>query len=140
VVNDSLFCCLRFSCQNWIKSSNGQKHLREFDTSDLYKEEMKAHEFSSNMLLGKTLGLAANGDFKAMKFYITVMERRQQNKESLTTNNFVQINNIYVSEDTIKSLPEAKRDAIEDIILSENLKLKLPKESKLESLQKFTSL
>ena len=99
------------------------KHLREFDTKELYKEEMKAYEFSSNMLLERVLSMAVNGDLKAIKFYISVMERRRQEKQTSSTNNFIQINNIYVNEKTIKALAEDKRNTIEKIILSENLRV-----------------
>lgn len=39
------------------------------------------------------------------------------------TNNFIQLNIIYITEASITILPEAQEKAIEEIVLSENLKL-----------------
>ena len=98
------------------------KHLKEFDTNDLYFEEMKAYKFASNMLLERIFSMASRGDLKAMKFFISIMEQRQKEKQASMVNNFIQVNNIFINENSIKSLPENKRKAIEEIILSENLR------------------
>lgn len=104
------------------------KHLREFDTHELYTEELKSYELSSNMLLERILAMAVKGDLKAMKFYINVIDRRKHLEAQRTQNNFIQLNTVYINEASIQALPEAQRQAIEEIILSENLKvLKLDK-------------
>ena len=99
------------------------KHLKEFDLNDLYQEELKAYELASNMVLERVLTMAVKGDFKAMKFYVNTIDRRRHLEQSKATNNFIQLNTVYITEASIQALPEARRNAIEEIILSENLKV-----------------
>lgn len=99
------------------------KHLKEFDLHDLYQDELKSYELASNMLLDRILAMSVKGDLKAMKFFVNTIERRKQIEQSRATNNFIQLNTVYITEASIQALPEAQKNAIEEIILSENLKV-----------------
>lgn len=107
-----------------IAPSLVQKHLDNYQTIDYMDSSKQIERIAADQLKNRVLRKALEGDLKAAKLYLTHIDKDQQTQPqaaTMTVNNFIQVNNIFINQDTIHSLPEAKQKAIEEIILAENL-------------------
>lgn len=103
-----------------------QLHLDNFEESKYLKSGEQFEKIAVDKLKKRILRRALNGDLQAAKLYLTHIEKSeppQPQATPQTVNNFIQINNILINQNTIQSLPESKQKAIEEIILTDNLEI-----------------
>jgi hypothetical protein len=98
------------------------RHLKEFSTHPMYIERYEQFKTMGGRVLSAMYQMAITGDTKAAKIFLQATGHIKQHKEQ---NNYIQINNLKVSEDTIRQLPPAKILQIEKLI-SKHTKLITP--------------
>ena len=77
-----------------------------------------------NLMRG-LLKCGINGDLKAVNLFLKY--HFKQSEPQQPSQQFIQVNNIYITPEAVKALPEDKKEAIEEIFLSEALKLGTPR-------------
>jgi hypothetical protein len=97
------------------------KHLKEYYTTDQYKERQNSFKIMSDKVLTKLISMALSiqGDVKAARLYFEVtgvLGGMQNNSNIDTQNNYIQINQIKLSQDIINELPPDQRAKIEEIL------------------------
>ena len=97
------------------------KHLKEFDTNELYDEEIRKYEIMLPDVLGHLYRFGTNGwkpDIRALRLFFDIIKHTQTktNQETNIQNNFIQINNIRLDQQTVQSLPKDSLNEIEKII------------------------
>lgn len=93
------------------------KHLSEYAEHPLFKEELTQFKFASTSLLAKIYKMAIQGDIKAAKLYFSVIGADVINKPQLgTQNNYIQINGMVLSQETIKHLNPEQLKSIETVL------------------------
>jgi len=95
------------------------KHLNEYANNPFYLDLIEQHKFMASNLLSKVYLYAANGDMSAAKLYFKMLgysDNGQLTNNTFNQNNFIQINNTVLNEDTIKSLNTDQLNAIENIL------------------------
>jgi len=97
------------------------KHLKEFDTNELYDEEIRKYEIMLPDLLGHLYMFGTNGwkpDIRALRLFFDIIKHTQTktNQETNIQNNYIQINNIRLDQQTVQSLPKDSLNEIEKII------------------------
>ena len=93
------------------------KHLKEYYDSDTYKEKENAYKFLREKLLTRIYSYAYDGNMKAAKIF---MDATTDSKSHLTINNqennFIQINGLIITQESIKNLSPEKLQKLQDII------------------------
>lgn len=103
------------------------KHLKHFETDEYLKFHLQKWKLVTEKVLLKMSQyifsdyVNAKDSLKAAAIYLKFADKvLQPVKASPPTNNYIQINNIYINQETIKALPEDKRHTIETLILEAN--------------------
>ena len=98
------------------------KHLKDYATHSLYAEEMRKFKFMSDRVLAKVYKYAMNGEVKAARLYFEVMgnlgNQSGLNSTINTQNNYIQINQTKLSQETIKYLSPEQLNQIEAVLQS----------------------
>lgn len=91
------------------------KHMKELKQSNFYSKHKEQYEAARDNLISKLYKHAVNGDMKAAKLFL---ENTYEMNEPKTTNrnNFIQINNIVLSQENIQYLKPEQLNAIETIL------------------------
>jgi hypothetical protein len=102
------------------------KHLSEYSKHPIYMEQIEQFRFLTSKVLAKVFHFAVNGDMGAAKLYFNVMGylngQLSNNTLIQNQNNYIQINGIVLSQETVKKLNPEQLYTIETI-----LKTALPK-------------
>jgi len=93
------------------------KHLKEYYDSETYKEKENAYKFLREKLLTRIYSYAYDGNMKAAKIF---MDATTDATSHLTINNqennFIQINGLTITQESIKNLSPEKLQKLQDII------------------------
>jgi Cdc6-like AAA superfamily ATPase len=97
------------------------KHLTNFTAHPLYQEELEQHRFMSSRILAKLFSLASMGDVRAAKLYLDATCNSAETRTPRTIiehqNNYIQINETVLSQETIKGLDPAQLESIERLLI-----------------------
>jgi DNA-binding transcriptional ArsR family regulator len=96
------------------------KHLKEYTTHPLYMEQLQKMRILSTNVISKVYQSAMAGDIGSQKLYFNVMGflNNGQGLQIQTMNNFIQINNTILSQETIRHLNREQLLNIESILKS----------------------
>jgi hypothetical protein len=108
------------------------KHLKEYANHPEYLEQIEQFRFMISKVLAEVFQFAANGDIGAAKLYFNIVGFINNGQTSNNTliqnqNNYIQINGMVLSQETIKHLNPEQLNTIETI-----LKTALPQPEVLE--------
>lgn len=97
------------------------KHLKNYQTNPLYAEEMQKFKFMADRVLSKVYKIAIScGDVKAARLYLEVLgylgNQSGINTTINTQNNYLQINQTKINQETIKHLTADQLIQIEGIL------------------------
>lgn len=96
------------------------KHLKEYDSNPFFAEEMRKFKFMADRVLAKVFKIAVNGDTKAARLYFEVVgilsNNANPNLSIKNQNNYIQINQLKLSQEIIKQLSPEKLSQIESIV------------------------
>jgi len=96
------------------------KHLSTYAAHPLYAEQITQFKFMADRVLAKVIKLAVLGDVKAARLYFDVMGNLngQPSNNTLIKNqtNYVQINGMVLSQETVKQLNPVQLCEIEHIL------------------------
>jgi hypothetical protein len=97
------------------------KHMKEYEKEPLFVENMEQFKFMNTKLLSKVCQLALKGDIGACKLYFNLMgclgSGNQLNGTRIENqNNYIQINGMVLSQDSIKNLNPEQLESIETIL------------------------
>jgi hypothetical protein len=109
------------------------KHFKEYKNHPLFLEQIEHFQFMSSKVLAKVFKFAVNGDIGAAKLYFNVMGNVSNGQALNNTliqnqNNYIQINGMVLSQESIKQLSPEQLNTIETI-----LKTALPQPEILET-------
>lgn len=98
------------------------KHLNGYAEHPLYAEQLKQFKFMADRVLAKVIKQAAQGDVKAARLFFEVMgnsgNNSGMNSTIKTQNNYIQINQTKLSQETIKHLSHEQLNQIEAVLQS----------------------
>jgi hypothetical protein len=100
------------------------KHLKEYKDNPLYNQHIDQFQFMSQKLLAKMFQFAIKGDVKAGRLYFDMVGQLRPPTIKNQTN-YIQVNNLVISEERLKALPEDQLRKIGEI-LAEVQEVKLP--------------
>ena len=98
------------------------KHLKEYASHPLYAEEMLKFKFMADRVLAKVYKIAVkdNGDVKAARLYFEVLgylgNQSGINTTINTQNNYLQINQTKLNQETIRLLTPSQLNQIEAVL------------------------
>ena len=97
------------------------KHLKDYQSHPLYAEEMRKFKFMADRVLAKVYKIAvSNSDVKAARLYFEVLgclgNQSGLNTTINTQNNFIQINQTKLSQETIRQLNPDQLLQMEEIL------------------------
>jgi hypothetical protein len=128
----------RIARQTGISRKTVTKHLKEYKQGRQEEEQQAQHSIMKDAVIGRILSQALDGDLKAAKLYLSTFseagasENNSQPHSNIVNqqNNFLQINGVVVSQETLKQLPPEQMQQLESILTSVS-----SKQSKLRSEQ-----
>lgn len=98
------------------------KHLKSFANHPIQLAYNEQFKFMCNKVLGVVCKLALCGDVSAAKLFLNCMNSAGDNSVNKTIiqnqNNYVQVNELVLSQDTIKKMNPEQLAIIEKIVLS----------------------
>jgi hypothetical protein len=96
------------------------KHIKDYKHHPMFIDQIEQLRFMSSLVLSKVLKFALNGDMKAAKLYLNVIGNTNGQMPNNTLiqnqNNYIQINGITLSQETIKQMNPIQLKTIEDIL------------------------
>jgi hypothetical protein len=95
------------------------KHLKEYKTHPGHTAEMEQFKMMTPKVMAKVFKFAVNGDMRAARLYLEMVgaiNKRQGNKVVNEQNNYIQINNTILSQETIKRLSAEQLNQIESVV------------------------
>lgn len=96
------------------------KHLNEYTSHPLYLQQIEQFRFMTSKVLAKVFQFAINGDIGAAKLYFNVMGningQFSNNTLIQNQNNYIQINGMVLSQETVKRLNPEQLNNIETIL------------------------
>lgn len=102
-----------------ISRQTVHKHLKEYAKDVRYLEIVEQFKFMSSKVLAKVFSFAVQGDVKAAKLYLQVVGNcfsPMSSNTINTQNNYLQINQMRLSQETIKELTPEQVNEIEKIL------------------------
>ncbi len=101
------------------------KHLKSYNEHPLYDEQTKQFKFIFDRVLAKVIKLAIQGNIKAARLYFDVMGNISKVQLQTThhtliqsQNNYIQINETVLNQESIKYLNSEQLNTIESILRS----------------------
>ena len=113
----------RMPSKNEISEKSGlsrqtiHKHLAEFSNHPLYLEQVEKFRIMRTKVMATVLRLALNGDVKAAKLFLTFTDNSATKGNINTQNNYLQINQIKITQENIFQLPPEQLSQIEAILM-----------------------
>jgi len=108
------------------------KHLDNFKQHPIHKQQIERFKLMSSSVLAKVYQYAMRGDIKACKLYFNVMgmlnNDTSQTSQIENQNNYIQINGLTLSQETVKDLNPEQVNFLEEIIKTVSPK---PRESSI---------
>jgi hypothetical protein len=94
------------------------KHLKGYSSHQLFIEQQEQFNFMAAKVLTKVFSYAVKGDMRAAKLYLNATGAVGNSNKTLiqNQNNYIQINNTVLSQETIKQLNPEQLNAIEEIL------------------------
>lgn len=97
------------------------KHLKEYKDHPQYIDQIEQFRFMTSKVLAKVFYFAVNGDMKAAKLYFNILENLNNGQTANNTlihnqNNYIQINGMVLSQETIKQLKPEQLNSIESVL------------------------
>jgi hypothetical protein len=93
------------------------KHLKEYTTHPLYMEQLQKMRILATNVISKVYQAAIEGDAGSQRLYLNVMGFLPNNQPT-TMNNYIQVNNTILSQETIRRLNPEQLLIIEGILKS----------------------
>lgn len=93
------------------------KHLKDYSNNPVYLEQMQKFRILSTNVIAKVYQSAMAGDIGSQKLYFNVLGFLN-NGQIKNQNNYIQINGMVISQDTIKSLNPEQLVMIENLLKS----------------------
>lgn len=87
-------------------------HLKEFESSSFLQEERQKFKILNSTIMSRLFEMGFQGDVRACRLFLEFTG----GIKSKGTINYIQINSLLVTEDTIKQLPQARLAEIENLI------------------------
>ncbi len=110
----------RIAADTGLSRQTVHKHLSTYAGHPLYVEQITQFKFMADRVLAKVIKLAVLGDVKAARLYFDVMGNLngQASNNTLIKNqtNYVQINGMVLSQETVKQLNPVQLCEIESIL------------------------
>lgn len=99
------------------------KHLKEFTVHPVYLEQIDQFKFMASKVLAKVYKFAVNGDMTAAKLYFKVIGMLENEGSNPRTriesqNNYIQINGVVLSQQTIAALSPQQLKEVETALKS----------------------
>ena len=94
------------------------KHFKEFESSPLYKGINEQFKFMMPKVMAEVLRQALSGDIRALRLYIDFTNGTKSKARINNQNNFIQINDIQLTEEKIKKLNPDQLQTIEAVLQS----------------------
>jgi hypothetical protein len=124
-INETLQRCRRMPSKSEIAKKTGlarttvYKHLNSFTKGELYKERDERFKLMRQTIMTALYTKCIHGDVNAMRFYFEVMGLTNKNTGNniiATQHNYIQINNLKLSQEEIQKLSPEQLKQIEAII------------------------
>jgi hypothetical protein len=94
-----------------------KRHLKEYYTSDTYKDKEHQYKFLREALLAKVYDAAYYGDMKAARIFLEASAPAEpRHKIKNQQNNFIQINGTTITEEQIRLLPPDQQNTLLEIL------------------------
>jgi hypothetical protein len=94
------------------------KHFKEYKEEPLYKGREEQFTIMREKVLSNVYNYAVKGDIKACRLFLDSTETTSAlERQTIINNNYIQINNLKVDEETIKKLPLGTLQQIERLIV-----------------------
>jgi len=96
------------------------RHLKEYREHPQYAERVDNYRFMKSDVMAKVLAQAVEGDLKAAKLYFELLDRDMKpseisNRKPINQNNFIQINGVVISQETLEHIEPEQLKQIETI-------------------------
>lgn len=91
------------------------KHFKEYKDSPQYIDHMETFRFMTEKLIAKMFQFALHGDVKAGRLYID-MVGHMGNTSIKSQTNYIQVNNLIISEEKLKTLNPDQLKKIKEIL------------------------
>lgn len=97
------------------------KHLKEYAKDERYLETVEQFRFMSSKVLARVFKFAVNGDMRAAKLYFEVAGNVGKQSPApipitKTQNNYIQVNQIRLSQESIEQLPAEQLSQLEALL------------------------
>lgn len=93
------------------------KHLKEYTSDPRFLEQIEQFRFMTSKVLAKVYQFAINGDMRAAKLYFEVVGNLSANPTVVNTqNNYIQINEFKLTQESIKQLKPEQLQRVEDLL------------------------
>jgi hypothetical protein len=97
------------------------KHLKTYFNSDLYNEKKEEFIILREAVLANVFALAMDGDTKASKVFLDATNQfTEAPKVKNQQNNFIQINGLTITQETLQQLPAGKITQLQKILSAVN--------------------
>lgn len=94
-------------------------HIKDYKNHPQYLVQNEQFKFMANKVLAKVFYYAVNGDMKAARLYLNSMGANENNKGNTliqNQNNYIQINELVLNQETIKQLKPEQLLLIENVL------------------------
>jgi hypothetical protein len=112
--------------QTGLSRQTVAKHFKEYNAHPEFAAQTEQFKFMSHTVLANVFKYATNGDIGAARLFLQMVN--PQSKQPTGTvvnkqNNYIQINNTILSQETLKQLSVEQLNQIENIVKNEQCKL-----------------
>lgn len=114
----------RFAARTEISDKTGysqktiEKHIGDYHQSDYYKKRQDDMLLMRERLLSWCYKLGVSGDMKAARLFLeTASPKKPDTTINNQQNNFIQFNNLTITNEQINQLPQDKQQQMKDILL-----------------------
>lgn len=109
---------IELSIKTGLSRQTIHKHHEEYSTHPLYLDQVEQFRFMKEKILATVFRLAVNGDVKAARHFLDFTKYPDSSEKSnQTINNYIQINQVKITQESIAKLTPAQLIQIEDILL-----------------------
>lgn len=91
------------------------KHFKEYKENPLYTDHLETFRFMTEKLIAKMFQYALHGDVKAGRLYFEMIGQMGGPVIKIQTN-YIQVNNLIISEERLKALSPEQLTKIEEIL------------------------
>jgi predicted transcriptional regulator len=101
-----------------LSSQTIRKHLKEYNKDERYLETIEQFKFMTSKVLAMVFKFAVNGDMRAAKLYLETVGDIGNDRSLIhnTQNNYIQINQFKLSQETIQQLTPDQIKQVETVL------------------------